>query len=101
MKSLNLSTFPVLTRVAGPWANNDYNGQRGDDWSASPENHFPSARLDTRFILDYIVSAHASSAFEISLRLTVALILTQQLSKGFRNCVFLFSTAFHVCQFQF
>jgi len=30
---------------AGPWANNDYNGQRGDDWSASPENHFPSASI--------------------------------------------------------
>jgi hypothetical protein len=44
LKSFNLSTFPVLTSVAGPWANNDYNGQLGDDWSASPENHFPSAR---------------------------------------------------------
>jgi hypothetical protein len=38
----NNHEFRNTTHCKGPWANNDYDGQLGDDWSASPENHFSS-----------------------------------------------------------
>ena len=47
-------------RVEGPWANNDYNGQLGDDWSASPENHLPGRWL-LLFVRCYFCSCFLSS----------------------------------------